>query len=245
MKGLKQESHQRLALLKKNLILRGASMESLQVLAECSRPARLRKGAILWQQGDPASSVACVAQGRLLVQKSDAHGHLAYYFERKAGDLIGHASLAAGLPSRSAAQTPPSHHTTIIAREETVVIQIASSIFQGIMNREPLLVRLLISDLCEYMRVLMEEIFIERVHTGKMLLASKLLGLAAMENPVADSTYLRYSQAELSLFTGLRPRNINKFLRELPAVTTLSGRKGVHIESIATLKAFVLSTGGD
>jgi CRP-like cAMP-binding protein len=245
MERSKKEIKRRLAILEKTIILRGTSSESLQVLAESAEPARLPKGAILWQEGDAAVNVGCVAQGRLLVQKTDAQGRIAYYVEHKAGDLVGHVSLAVGLQSRAALQEPPLHHTTIIAREETVVMQIASPIFQRIMHSEPLLARRLIWDLCEYVRFLTEEMFAERAHTGKMLLATKLAGLAARENPADDSAYLRYSQAELSFFTGLKPRNINKFLRELPGVTTISGRKGVRVASIATLKAFVLAADDD
>lgn len=238
-KLLNRNKNNRFSVLKNNSILGVASSESLQQLAEIARPLRLRKGNVLWQEGDRAEWVACVVHGCLLVQKEDDRGRVVYYHLKKTGDFLGHVAFVHSLRQPALARGSLTHWLTVTAREETVVMLIASSAFHAIMDREPRLIRQLLWDLSETTRQLMEEIFIERVHRGKYLLASKLLGLAAMEGTQEDRIDLHYSQAELARFTGVGARNIHKFLGELPAIKRISGRKGVRIDSLAALREFL------
>lgn len=235
-KILERSIQHRCKALERNTIINVASRESLQMLAENARPVRLRKGAMLWQEGEPAQCVACVVHGCLLVQKTDHHGSVVYYHPRKNGDLLGHAVLSTSL---RAGGPLPLRRAATLAREQSVVMTIDSALFRVVVDREPPLMRRMLWELSRSLHAFMDEYFVARVHGAKFLLAAKLLTLAATEGPHGGRVYLPYSQADLSSFTGLGARNINKFLSELPGVHTVSGRKGVQISSIAALEAFV------
>ncbi len=238
-KILNRSTEHRLALLRKNATLGDASIDTLQQLAEIAVPLRLRKGATLWQEGAPATSIACVVHGALLVQQVDMLGRIVYYDLKTSGDLIGHVALAADTRHAATPRAPLMHHATIAAREESVVLVITGAVFQAAIERDPRLVRRLLRNLSESIHMLMSEIFTERVYQGKYLLAAKLVSLAAMDGVHEGGVYLPYSQLDLSRFTGLGTRNISTFIAELPATRTTPGRKGVQIESIEVLRAFL------
>jgi CRP-like cAMP-binding protein len=238
---LNRSASGRLDVLKSNSVLKVASLKSLKELAESVRPLRLRRGAVLWHEGDRADSAACLIRGHLLVQKTDPLGRIVYYHVRKPGDFLAHPALAASPESLPATYT---HQVTLVARDEAVLLRIAHPSLQALLAREPLLFHQLVRDVSESLRLCMDDLFAQRVYKGKVLLASKLLALAETEERTeADRAHLRYSQLELSRFTALGTRNINTFLRDLPAVRTVSGRKGVLIESLKTLRDFLRTAG--
>ena len=107
------------------------------------------------------------------------------------------------------------------------------------MDRDPRLIRRLLQEFAKTIHMLMSEIFTERVYQGKLLLAAKLLSLAAMEGVHKGRIYLPYSQLDLSRFTGLGTRNISTFITALPGIRTISGRKGLQIEDIEALNVFL------
>jgi CRP-like cAMP-binding protein len=239
IKLLNRSMKHRLAVLRQNATLKDASLETLHRLTEVAAPLRLRKGATLWQEGDHATSVACVVHGSLLIQQMDLLGRLVYHGLKRSNALIGHEALAAGSRHEVTTGAPFVHQATVMAREETVVLVIASTHFQAALDRDPRLIRRLLQELAKTIHMLMSEIFTERVYQGKSLLAAKLLSLAAMEGVHQGRVYLPYSQLDLSRFTGLGTRNISTFITALPGIRTTSGRKGVQIEDVEALNVFL------
>lgn len=242
---LHRSASHRLGALKRSSILEGISSASLSMLAEHAIPARLRKGSLLWQEDEPAARLAYVVRGRLLSQRSSSSGKVVYYHTSKAGELVDYSALVAWSGYTGLEPLMLTHHATVIAREETVVLTMNSSIVRRTLNNEPILARRILWELYKREVALADEIFDERTHSGKLLLATKLLRMAAMEGKSTGRAYLDYSQDELTGFTGLSSRNINKFLGELPSVGTSNGRRGVYIERIETLRAFVHAAAQD
>jgi CRP-like cAMP-binding protein len=229
----------RAAILERSKVLAGITASSLQALATNAKPLRLGKGAVLWHEGDSARQMVCIVHGALLTQRTDGEGHTVYYRIVKANELAGYASLANRLGHSARGSAEPVHHVTTTAREDSLVLLMASSVVRQVGAKEPDLLHRLIAELSDHARGLADIIFDERVRSGKFLLAAHLLRMAAMEGVFEGHVYLRYSQLELTRFTGMGARNINKFLRELPAVRTVNGRRGVQIERIEALRDFL------
>jgi CRP-like cAMP-binding protein len=239
IKLLNRSAKHRLAVLRQNATLEAASVETLHRLTEVAAPLRLRKGATLWQDSDHATRVACVVHGCLLIQQMDLLGRLVYHDLKKSGALIGLEALAVDSQREVATGAPFVHQATVVAREETVVLVIPSTHFQAAMDRDPRLIRQLLQEFAKTIHRLMSEIFTERVYQGKLLLAAKLLSLAALEGAHKGRVYLPYSQLDLSRFTGLGTRNISTFITALPGIRTMSGRKGLQIEDVEALNLFL------
>lgn len=224
-------------MLAKNPLLQDLPPALMSALAAHALPRRLRRNALLWEQGQPVASLSFVIRGRILVQKLDAGGCSAVYQVLGDGDVIGHEALL-DHPARSG-RSASTYHAIATARETTTVLDVATSVALELARAEPLLLRRFLGHLHERFRMLSDALFEERVYRGKYLLAAKLLRLASMEGARQGRIYLRYSQEELSHYSGLGLRNLNTFLHELPGVRTTKGRRGVDIDCIATLRAFL------
>lgn len=233
LRKLVQQASFRMHTLDSNTVLRGLPVETLQILAHSAKVTWLGKGSPLWRQGDVAGAVYCIAAGHLLEERVNTHGQMVYFNSLHPGQLLGHDDLTGDLT-----QSVVTRATTVNARVDSAVLVLDNGSVLRAMETDVELARRLIGDLGRTIRRLKGELFQERVIPGKQHLAGKLVHLAAVEGVVQGSLSLGYSQAELALFTGLRARTIHKLLREIPAVQTVRGRTGVHIECLATLRYF-------
>ncbi|WP_428262703.1 Crp/Fnr family transcriptional regulator [Haliangium sp.] len=236
---LSSDVHARANYLKANHVFASLSPESLHSLAEQALPTRVRRGATLWHEGDPSHKLVQVVRGRLLAHKLSLDGNVAYFRISTAGDLLGLSSLARVDHRGGGHAASPTHQTTVTARDECIVLTIECSVVQALMAEESALTRRILWEMQHRIQALIDDLFAERTQRGALVLANKLLQMAAMEGTTSGRVHLDYSQAELAGFTGLSSRNINKFLAELPAVTTSNGRRGVRIERVEHLQTFV------
>lgn len=97
-------------------------------LAAASRPVTFTRGERLFQQGDAGGPLYVIVRGRVRVDVAGADGGAVAVAERSAGEHFGELSVLTGAP-RSA---------TIVAEEETQLIEVDHSAFAGLLRRDPL-----------------------------------------------------------------------------------------------------------
>jgi CRP-like cAMP-binding protein len=104
--------------------------DQLRALAHKSAPVLFPTGSILMTEGDFATSMFAIVEGRLAVTVSDADGGTRHVADLGAGDIVGEMSLMTGA-RRSA---------TVIAKTEVVALEVTKFSLEAIIARAPELV---------------------------------------------------------------------------------------------------------
>ncbi len=123
------DQHLDLDILERTELFRGAPEAVLREAQVASFRKRAYPGDVLYQQGDPASSVYVVIVGRLRVTQTTADGHQVIIRYLNSGEMVGYAVI-------SGAKT---HAGTTTAVDDVHLIGWTSEVFRNLMRNHPVI----------------------------------------------------------------------------------------------------------
>ena len=181
----------------------------LDTLAQALRVRRFRKGETVFHQGDPGDALFIMASGSVkVVLPSDEGAEPAIVAILGPGEFFGELAILDGAP----------HSATIVAVEPTETLVLRRDTFLGLIDTEPELRRALLSSLAAEIRRLTGHV--EDLHFLDLpgRLASRILRLAAGEQPDptgAVTIAWPYTQSELAGMIGGSRQSVNRLLADL------------------------------
>jgi CRP/FNR family transcriptional regulator len=186
-----------------------ADEETLDRLAAALRIRRFRKAETIFHQGDPGDALFILASGSVkVVLPSDEGAESAIVAVLGPGEFFGELAILDGAP----------HSATIVALEATETLVLQRDEFLGLIDTEPELRRALLASLATEIRRLTGHV--EDLHFLDLpgRLASRLLRLAAKEQPDATGAVTiawPYTQSELAGMIGGSRQSVNRLLADL------------------------------
>lgn len=129
---------QRIALLSAVPLFADLPRPHLTTLAEAGQPRRVRKGQLVFAEGDPADALLVVAQGRLKVYVSSPRGDELTLALAGAGDALGELGVLDGAP-RSA---------TVEAVSDAELLRIDAATVHRMLRADPAAAAPVIRSLC-------------------------------------------------------------------------------------------------
>jgi CRP/FNR family transcriptional regulator, cyclic AMP receptor protein len=186
-----------------------ADEATVDALAAALRVRRFRKGETVFHQGDPGDALFIVASGSVkVVLPSDEGAEPAIVAVLGAGEFFGELAILDGAP----------HSATIVAVEPTETLVLHRDAFLGLIDTQPELRRALLASLATEIRRLTGHV--EDLHFLDLpgRLASRILRLAAGEQPDAEGSVRiawPYTQSELAGMIGGSRQSVNRLLADL------------------------------
>ena len=186
-----------------------ADEEALETLADALRVRRFRKGETVFHQGDPGDALFIVASGSVkVVLPSDEGAEPAIVAVLGPGEFFGELAILDGA----------AHSATIVALEATETLVLHRDTFLGLIDTAPELRRALLASLAAEIRRLTGHV--EDLHFLDLpgRLASRILRLAASEQPNAGGSVTipwPYTQSELAGMIGGSRQSVNRLLADL------------------------------
>ena len=186
-----------------------AGEEMLETLAAALRVRRFRKGETVFHQGDPGDALHILASGSVkVVLPSEESAEPAIVAVLGPGEFFGELAILDGAP----------HSATIVALESTETLVLRRDTFLGLIDSEPELRRALLASLATEIRRLTGHV--EDLHFLDLpgRLASRILRLAAGEQPDAQGAVTipwPYTQSELAGMIGGSRQSVNRLLADL------------------------------
>lgn len=204
------------------------------VLQQCSR-LHIKKGQILWNQGDAARSVAILAEGKLMSSFLSPNGKASVTGLWVAGDILGAAELG-GSSIRL---------MTVRCHEDSVVYTMAMDKFIAIINRFPEVSLAIIKALAIRLRwvahleaALKTQTVFERV-CGVILALGESFGVRSDDRIVID---LHLTHSDLAAMVGTSRQTMNVTLHDLERKGAINlDQRIITIKDEEKLKALAYS----
>ncbi len=206
------------SLLNLNYLFKGLPSKTISSVAALATRRRVRKGSVVFAQGDEGDALYGVISGRIRISTSGAQGQEAFLSFMEPGDTFGEIAVMDGL-KRSAGAT---------AVEDSWLIMIRRADFLRLLEKEPRLAIHLLGLLCKRLRwtsqLVEESLFLD----GQARLAKRLLVLAELHGrPIDDDQVeLTISQDDLAHFLGTSRQIVNQHLREWQRQNWVKLRRG-------------------
>ncbi len=233
MSVLRLPASSSLAVLGSAPLFAGLDERLLERLARTARARSLRKGQVLFEQGDPADTVYVIGRGCLAMRLAALDGRELVMNEMRAGEVFGELGLFGG-ERRSAGA---------VALEASEVVGIPSAAFLAALDAEPKLARRLLEVVAERLRVSSERESALVFQDAPARLAHALLDLDREAGPPGAITA---SQEALALRLGLARQTVAKVLgRWRRAGWLLTGRGKIVLLNRAALRRQALAGGGE
>jgi CRP/FNR family transcriptional regulator len=97
--------HDTIGLLKRHPLFRDTEREGLSRISRHLRPAEVKKGKILYFQGDPPDSLFLIRSGLVKLSRITPEGRELTFSIHRDGEIFGEAAVLNGSPHQSAAET--------------------------------------------------------------------------------------------------------------------------------------------
>lgn len=195
-------SRSRLEFLAEVPLFAGLPEDSLRELDRASRNRSLSRGDYLYLDGDSARSVFIVRAGWMVVLLTHGDGRELVLNEMRRGDLFGQHALLTGAQRSN----------TVVAHEDSELVELGGDDFLRIVDREPSLARRLLAlaalRLCASSE---RESALAFLGAGARV-ARVLRLLDDMDSQTTDRGYVTVSQEELAQRTGLTRQTVARFL---------------------------------
>ncbi|MCW5730086.1 MAG: Crp/Fnr family transcriptional regulator [Alphaproteobacteria bacterium] len=227
--GARQEDKERL--LRRSVIFRDIAPDLLRRVAEVSQIRPLRKGAVLFHQGDEGDALFGVMEGVVRIYISGRGGRQLILAFMEPGDIFGEIALLDGLPRTASAD----------AAEDTRLLVIERTQFRALLEQEPRLSLHIIELLCERLRSNTDRLGEYAFLDLRSRLAKKLHELAMaygeqQEDGVRIALHL--SQTDLAQTLGVTRESINKQIKAWTREKVLLHKSGhVVVTDMERLKA--------
>ena len=233
MSGLRAPAKPALALLGGAPLFAGMEARLLERLAGASHAHGLRKGQVLFEQGDPANMVYVVCSGALAMRLAALDGRELVMNEMRTGEIFGELGLlSGGLRSTGA-----------VALEASEVVGIPNGAFLEALEAEPRLTRRLLEVIARRLRDSSEREGALAFLEAPARLAHVLLDLDHRAGPPGA---ISASQEALALRLGLTRQTVAKVLGQWRrAGWLLTGRGKIVLLNRAALRRQALSGGGE
>jgi CRP/FNR family cyclic AMP-dependent transcriptional regulator len=193
-------------LIRNSVIFGGVDDELLRALVQVSRTRRLRKGTMLFQQGDEGDALYGVVDGLVRICIAGESGKELTLGLMEPGDIFGEIALLDGL-SRSA---------DAYAAEDSTLLVIDRAQFLPLLERGGRLARHVIELLCERLRENTERLGEHAFLNLGARLARKLQALAVAHgrrDGHGITIEVKLSQTELAQMLGVTREAVNKQLQ--------------------------------
>jgi CRP/FNR family cyclic AMP-dependent transcriptional regulator len=193
-------------LIRNSVIFGGLDDDSLRALVQVSRTRRVRKGTMLFQQGDEGDALYGVVDGLIRICIAGESGKELTLGLMEPGDIFGEIALLDGLPRSADAY----------AAEDSTLLVIDRAQFVPMLERGGKLARHVIELLCERLRENTERLGEHAFLNLQARLARKLQALAIAHGKhdgqgiVID---VKLSQTELAQMLGVTREAVNKQLQ--------------------------------
>jgi CRP/FNR family transcriptional regulator, cyclic AMP receptor protein len=193
--------------LAQHFLLRHLSRDELRRLAATTTLAHHPARTVIFQKGDPGSSMMAVIRGKVKICTQSIDGKELVLNLINRGGLFGEIALLDGEPRTADAVT----------LEETDVLVLERARFQPFLSERPDLALRLISVLCKRLRQTSEHLEDTMFFEAPSRLARSLLRLAEAFGKVEDSGTrldIKLSQQQLGSLVGVSRESVNKQLGE-------------------------------
>jgi len=194
-------------LIRNSVIFGGVDDELLRALVQLSRTRRVRRGSMLFQQGDEGDALYGVVDGLIRICIAGESGKELTLGLMEPGDIFGEIALLDGLPRSADAY----------AAEDSTLLVIDRMQFLPMLERGGRLARHVIELLCERLRENTERLGEHAFLNLGARLARKLQALAiahGRRNNGVVTIEVKLSQTELAQMLGVTREAVNKQLRE-------------------------------
>jgi len=202
----------------------GLERAMLDRLAAASRALVFEAGSTMFQEGDEADGIHCIASGLVRIHLAHEDGRELTLNLLERGDVIGEIALLDGLPRTAGA--------TAIERTETVFLDRAS--FTAMLDASPQLARHVILVLCERLRrntdQLNQSAFLDLRHRLLNLFRELAVGHGEVRGDRSVVTP-KLTQTEIAQMLGVARESVNKQIAALVrdgAVSLDAGRIVLH-----------------
>ena len=180
----------------------GLAEDSLLQLERASRSSLLSRGEYLYLDGDSAQSVFIVRDGWMVGLLTHEDGRELVLNEMRRGDLFGQHALLTGAQRSN----------TVVAHEDSELVELAGDDFLRIVDKEPLLARGLLA-LAALRLCAGNDRESALAFLGAGARVARILRLLdEMDSQTADRGYVTVSQEELAQRTGLTRQTVARFL---------------------------------
>jgi CRP-like cAMP-binding protein len=193
-------------LIRNSVIFGGLDDESLRALVQVSRTRRLRKGTMLFQQGDEGDALYGVVDGLIRICIAGESGKELTLGLMEPGDIFGEIALLDGLPRSADAY----------AAEDAILLVVDRAQFMPMLERGGKIARHVIELLCERLRENTERLGEHAFLNLQARLARKLQALAiahGRRDGHGVTIDVKLSQTELAQMLGVTREAVNKQLQ--------------------------------
>lgn len=210
MQSGEQQPYMNLRLpLARNPMFAGLSSDVLRPFLEAWRLRRYRTGALIFVQGDTADEVFCVAEGRVTILSTTAHGRNQLYAFVGPGEIFGELGVLGNMPRSATAES----------LEDCSIWSMSGGAFSKFVSEQPSVARAFLETLARQVvaldAVTEDLLFLDL----KGRVAKRLLGLMEESGVAAspDGIVLPWemSQTQLAALCGGTRENISRVLSEL------------------------------
>lgn len=223
------EQH-REAVLASHPILRHLRREDLKRLAASARTARHPRGAVIFQKGDPGSSMMAVIRGRVKICTVSHDGRELLLNIIDQGGIFGEIAILDGRPRTADA----------VALEETDLLVLERGDFLPFLAGNPEALSRLLAALCQKLRQTSAHLEDALLREAPSRLASGLLRLAetfGREGPEGTALTIRLSQQQIGNLIGTSRESVNRALNDWARAGHLAMEGGyITIRSRAALE---------
>ena len=198
------EQH-REAVLAGHSILRHLQRDDLRRLANIAQMARHPRGAVIFQKGDPGSSMMAVIRGRVKICTFSQDGRELLLNIIDQGGIFGEIAILDGRPRTANA----------VALEETDLLVLERGQFLPFLAGNPEALSLLLAALCQKLRQTSEHLEDALLREAPSRLASGLLRLAetfGRSGPGGLKLNIKLSQQQIGNLIGTSRESVNKHL---------------------------------
>jgi CRP/FNR family transcriptional regulator, cyclic AMP receptor protein len=193
-------------LIRNSVIFGGLDDESLRALVQVGRTRRIRKGTMLFQQGDEGDALYGVVDGLIRICIVGESGKELTLGLMEPGDIFGEIALLDGLPRSADAY----------AAEDATLLVIDRAQFTPMLERGGKIARHVIELLCERLRENTERLGEQAFLNLQARLARKLQALAVAHgrrDARGITIDVKLSQTELAQMLGVTREAVNKQLQ--------------------------------
>lgn len=187
-----------LEILRNTPILAGLQESSLAKLAKASRFVGVEKGVFLFYQHDSADAVFILWSGEMSVVLSSADGREMIIDEMQSGDCFGEVALL----------TTGQRSAGVVAREDSVTLEITAKAFLSVLDVEPALAREMLKIATQRLSKAQKRESALAFLDAPARVARVLLELDDLDRLGSDKGYITLSQEEVAQRTGLTRQTV-------------------------------------
>lgn len=209
--------------LRDNMLFAGLSMEVFKHICWAANKQQMRKGQILFQQGEAADTIYVIKDGRFKVLRMTADGNETILQIVGPGEMLGETALFRPNAMQVA---------TAVALEEAKVCSINRATFESVIKKEPALALEIIRNLNDRLYHVWEQMSEENRQSTQEKILGLMIRLAREHGEIcADGTRITIflTQQEIAALVGASRVMVSQSIKELTAKNYLCRENRYYI----------------